>query len=490
MYTRRVAPSPTVILSAMMALGLGIAASPARAQNFEAFYGETNFRDRGEDVKTVRHCPGGGSVVAGTRISPAGTSEALVTRVDSLGVALWQRSYRVAGAAFSEANAIVEYSDGSGFALTGSATPSDTRIYTMRISCDGKPMWTVLLDNQALNHRGIGFDIIEVSPSLATLLTRDVVVVGDERLPIAGGTTHGRIARIDATGNVVYNNAYVEPERIPGLRFRAVTLARASTGLMTDLVVAGSAGRFTDWNFDRRGLMFRTRLDGNPVCNAMLGIFDSPSEDYSGITPLTSAAFNGQTLLVGSATPGAAAVSQQGYLTRFRSGNCEPLEQSRWPFPGESAELLDVVEFQGGAVGPARFAVTGTVRSAANPSDGFITPGTIFNLAPVPFQRFGMQAPGIETLRSLDTMTDRLIAAGNTDRDWQGVGDLRDSYLVQTDSTLRTQCSLTWTILGNDPNLPHERFIPEVRSIDTAVRAETPSGETTGEGYCCVLAPG
>jgi hypothetical protein len=489
MSTRYAHRHPLGALAFAAALA-GIAA-PAAAQNFEAFYGDADSRDRSEDVKAVRQCKGEGSILVGTRTTALGNSAALVTRVDPLGVPIWQRSYRVGGAAFSEANAVVEYRDGSGFAITGSASPSSTYIYVMRLDCEGEPRWTLLLANQADGHRGIGFDIIEAPASLATVSTGDVVVVGDERLPVAGGTTHGRIARVDAFGNLVYNNAYVEPERIPGLRFRAATLARSSAGTMSDVVIAGSAGRFTDWNFDRRGLMFRARLDGTPICNAMLGVFDSPSEDYLGVTRIAAPAFSGQTLLVGTFTPGAAIAGQQGYLTRFRAGNCEPLRQSRWPFPGgETAELADVAELPAAAFGNARFAVVGTVRGAINPSDGFVAEATTFDLAPLPFQRFGQQQPGIEVLRALDPLGDRVLAAGHTDRDWQGVGDPRDSYLVQTDPALRSQCSLTWTILPFEPAQPHERFEPEVRRIERWALRETPSTATGGFGYCCALGPG
>jgi hypothetical protein len=479
-------------LSAIVTLATGIAALPAQAQNFEAFYGEANSRDRGEDVKSVRHCPRGGSIIVGTRSLGFIGSEALVTRVDDFGVELWQQSYRVGDFDFSSAYGVVEYRDGSGFAITGSASRSDTRIYAMRISCEGKPEWSVLLSNQDSGHRGNGYDIIELPGTSATIGQGDLIVIGDERLPVAGGTTHGRVARIDPLGNVIFDNAYLQQNSIPGLRFRAVTLARAATGLMTDLVIAGSAGGdYPNWDFDRRGLMFRVSINGVVGCNALLGSNDSPSQDYFGVTQVMPAGFfNSHTILVGATTPGPAGVSQTGYITRFSPGSCSPLMQSHWPFLSESAEALDVVEFPSTIAGaPPRFAVTGSVRGALNTSDGFVAWANVGSLAPfIPTQRFGTQQSGVEALRAMDVKGNRLVLAGNTDRDWEMSGDPRDAYLVQTDPTLlRTQCSLPWTILTSNPNLPSESFEAKVIPLGPETRVETEGRSRSGAGFCCAL---
>jgi hypothetical protein len=259
------------------------------------------------------------------------------------------------------------------------------------------------------------------------------------------------------------------------------------------LVIAGSAGGvYPNWDYDRRGLMFRLRTNGMPVCNALLGGNDTPSQDYVGVTALAaSATFNGQTILVGATSLGGNAV-QLGYLTRFRSGSCVPLLQAHWPFPGENAEALDVVEFSGANVGATpRFAVTGTVRSGAT-SDGFVAWANVATLAPfLPTQRFGVQRPGNEALRAMDVKTDRLLLAGDTHRDWDFSGDPADAYLVQTDPfLLRTQCSAPWTILSNDPALPYERFEPSVVPMPRATLLETIITSRTGAGYCCGLDPG
>jgi hypothetical protein len=473
----------------MFALNTG----SAMAQNFESYYGEANSTDRAEDVEAVNACAGGGSILVGSRSTNQG-NQVLVTRVDNLGAEIWQTSYRIGNADFSSAFGVVEYRDGSGFAITGSANLSDARIFVMRISCVGKPEWTVLLANQGTGHRGVGYDLLELPSNLATIGQGDLAMIGDERLPVAGGTTVGRLARIDPSGNVIFDKAYIRPNNVPGLRFRALTLALASTGLLTDLVIAGSAGGDNpDWSFDRRGLMFRVNLDGVPGCNAVMGASDSPSQDFYGATRAAIPGFFfGQTILVGATTLSAAGSPQWAYLTRFSAGSCTPLLQSHWPFPGEFAQAFDVTEFPSAGLGaPPRFAVTGSVTGPGNTSDGFVAWANMGTLAPfIPTQRFGVQQSGAEALRAMDSKGNRLVLAGHTMHDWDLVGDPGDAYLVQTDPvTLRTQCSLPWTILTNNPALPYETFVAGVVPAGQATRVESKASPRTGAGYCCEQDP-
>lgn len=242
-----------------------------------------------------------------------------------------------------------------------------------------------------------------------------------------------------------------------------------------------------------RGLMFRVGLDGIAGCNAILGSNDTPSHDYFGVTAVSAPGFfNGHTILVGATTPGPAGVAQQGYITRFQPGGCVPLMQSFWPFPGESAEALDAIEFPSSIAGsPMRFAVTGTVRGAMNSSDGFVAWANVVNLAPfMPTQRFGTQQSGIEALRAMDRKDDRLVLVGNTDRDWELTGDARDVYMVQTDPILlRSQCSLPWTILATVAMVTDEDFVPDVVALGRGNAVQTPVNLRSGAGYCCVLDP-
>jgi hypothetical protein len=473
---------------APLALMLVALLPTAQAQNFEAFYGEVGWRDRAEDVRAVRWCPGGGSIAVGTRTHPTLGAEALATRVDDFGVTLWQRSYRIGGATSSSANAVIEISDSTrGFAIAGSTSPSATHMFAMRVDCEGEPRWTRRFANQSTNSRSVAWDLVEVPPATSTSRP-ELLIVGDEQL--AGGSTQGRIARLDLSGAPVFDLAYIDPTSPPGMRLRAATLAPNAAGALQDVVIGGSAARYSNWNFDRRGLMLRIRSDGTPVCNAVLGPFDSGSEDFQGATTLqTPPVLRGQTVLVGATVPGAGIAGQRAYLARFREGNCAPLAQSFWPFPAERAHAVDVHEYAGTLGGGGRIAVAGTV-TAGTTSEGYVGWASSFSLMPfLALQRFGLDGGGAETLRALDPLANRLVLAGATGNDWDAAGDPQDLFLVQPTPFLQTSCSLPYTILALSVDLPHERFEPRVNRLVDPVAVDTRANKTADEGYCCALSP-
>lgn len=480
-------------LLAALALPLaGLIGPLAQAQNFEAYYGERPANDAGEDVKSVNYCPRTGSIIAGTRRVSAGT-EALVTRVDDNGAALWQYAYRVGGSTRTTANAIVELRDGSGFALTGSMARTDTRIYVLRIDCDGKPGWTRVFGNTTTTgSRAIGYDIIEAGPTLSPVPPppSQLIVVGDENLPAPAGAVAGRILRLTTAGALIWDRAYSQPGQPLGLRFRAVTENRSLSSNLPDIVVAGSAARGTSWNFDRRGLMFRVLSTGAPQCNAVLGAADSTNEDYFGITRLTAGGYAAETVLVGATQP-ATAANPSVYLTRFNAGACVPQAQSVWRDATEGATSFDVVETLVGATGTVPTIVaTGTIAGAVTQGDGFALTADDANLGPVGGQyRYSTQSDRRETLMAIDNKRDRFVMAGSTFSDWDGSGDAQDFYLVQTDPNKKDQCVRDWSFSWSRVELPYERFTPPVKPLQLTSAVGTEVIETREEGYCCRLDP-
>lgn len=477
-------------LPTMLALALcGFAVPQAQAQNFEAYYGERSARDAGEDVKSVNYCPRTGSIVAGTRRVATGI-EALVTRVDDNGGALWQFAYRVAGSNNTTANAIVELRDGSGFALTGSVVRNDMHIYVLRITCDGKPLWTRMLNNAATGSRSIGYDIIEADPVLAPApIGGDLIVVGDENLPAPAGAVAGRIARLTAAGALVWDRAYSQPQHPLGLRFRAVTENRSLVSNLPDIVVAGSAARGTSWNVDRRALLFRVLSNSTPQCNAILGATDSTNEDYYGITRLAANPYTGQTIVVG-ATQAATAANPSVYLTRFNVGACVPQAQAIWRDVNDGATAFDVVESLNVTGVVPTVVATGTIAGAFTQGDGFALTANDANLGPVGGQyRYSTQSSRRETLMAIDNKRDRFVMAGSTFTDWDGSGDGQDFYLVQTDPNKKDQCVREWDHTWSGAQLPYERFTPPVKEIPQLIEVDTEEKETREEGYCCRLDP-
>ncbi|MBL8300120.1 MAG: hypothetical protein JNN30_17415 [Rhodanobacteraceae bacterium] len=481
-------PARAPLAGALVLALAGIAAPAAQAQNFEAYYGERPTNDQGEDVKSVNFCPQTGSIVAGTRRTLTGI-EALVTRVDDNGVALWQFAYRVNNSTRTTSSAIVELRDGTGFALTGSVLRNnDTNIYVMRIKCDGNPVWTRILDNTAVGSRGIGYDIIESAPS--PLLPSQLIVVGDENLAAPAGAVAGRIIRMTTAGALVWDRAYSQPNLPLGLRFRAVTENRSAVANLPDIVVAGSAARGASWAVDRRGLMFRVRSNSVPVCNAVLGAADSTNEDYYGITPLTAGNFAGESVLVGATQ--AATTNPSVYMTRFNAGGCVPLVHAFWRDLTDGATAFDVVESPQitGLVNPTIVA-TGTIAGASTAGDGFALTANDANLGPFGAQfRYSTQSTNRETLVAIDNKRDRFVMAGSTFTDWDLVGDAQDFYLVQTDPNKKDQCVVDWNFSWSPVQLPNQPFTPQIKQQLAIYAVDTPFTPAQDQGYCCQLDPG
>ncbi|UXI67247.1 hypothetical protein [Tahibacter amnicola] len=461
----------------------------AVAQNYETHYGEVPTYDSGQDVKAVNFCPNSGNIVVGTRRA-ANATEVLATRTNNTGIAMWQRAYRIGGSVNSSANAVVELRDGSGFVLTGSVSMNETMMYAMRIRCDGSVMWTRLLGNQAVGNRAVGYDVIETANPTAPAALGELVVVGDEAIAASAGVTHGRIVRLNAGGGMIWNFAYTLPTQNPGLRFRAVTENKSAVSALPDIIVAGSSAGSANWASDRRGLMFRVRSTGAPLCNSVMGNFDTNNEDYFGITALRVGNFANESVLVGSSAPNTGGNATNIYLTRFQSGGCAPIVQSIWRDPQDGSSAADVVESLVTTGLPGSILATGTIRGTVTAGDGFLLSAAPANLGPnaQPF-RFSTQSAKAENLSAIDLKGNRYVLAGTTFTDWQAVSDPQDFYLVQTDPNRRTQCAVPWQFAWWPISLPREQFTPPVKVVQAASYVGTPIIQTTGEGYCCQLNP-
>lgn len=476
---------------------LAAAAPLAQAQNFESYYGEKPTPDAGQDIKSVRYCPGEGSILVGTRRN-GNLTEAQVTRVDNNGVPIWQNVYHVANNVYTTANAVVEATpDGTtsnpgGFAVTGAVGIGTESIYVLRLNCDGKVVWTTVLRNQSSLNRATGYDIIETrAPVTSPVPVFEFVVAGEEILPNANATTHGRLARLNAAGVQLWNTAYIRLGTLPGLRFRALTENLALTGANTDLVVAGSAAAGANWANDRRALIFRTNGGGVPVCNNTLGRVDAVNEDYFGITALRQPQFNGNNVLVGSVGNNNAtgAILQQVYMTRFATGNCAAVVQAVWRDVQDNAVAYDAVEAPITATAVSGVRATGTISGAITAGDGFLLNANPANLGPIVAQfRYSTQSARHENLQAIDNKKDRYVMLGATLTDWDGVGDPSDFYMVQTDPNGKTQCVREWIVDWSPVQQPQERFEQQLKQLPSSP-VQTEVKPVTDWGYCCAWAP-
>ncbi|MBX3727435.1 MAG: hypothetical protein KF823_16155 [Xanthomonadales bacterium] len=483
-------PRASLLLSLAVLTTGGLTATPALAQNFETHYGETSTLDIGEDIKAVRYCPGGGSIVAGTRRVPGFGSEALVTRVADNGLAIWQFAYRPGGGNATTAQAITEIRFPRGFAITGAMLRGSTLYpYVMRLECNGQPRWARMLDNTDPSHRAAGHDLVEVYDPAGQ---GELVMVGDEISPTPAGNQFGRIARLDGNGNVLWNHAYAANNYPLGLRFHAVSGNRSATSVLDDLVVGGAIGAGNTWDFDRRALLFRVDSSGMPICNAFMGLPGPENEEFRGITRQDSPAHLGGSVLVGSRSDPLAIDSERVYMVRFERGFCLPLRQASWRDANFAAGGHDLIETTANpAALPGAIAATGSIRGSTPNGNGFVLLAHPAGLFPVFGSiQFGNTGPRAETLVALDQKQDRFVLAGSTRSDWAGAGDPLDFYMVQTTTGMRTTCAVPWQPLWQPEQLPYERFEPAVKRIPFDAPVQVQVLPAHDMGYCCPLDPG
>ncbi|WP_242110969.1 hypothetical protein [Luteimonas aquatica] len=465
--------------------GLLLASSLAQAASFESYYGEKEWRDGGEDVKTVRYCEGGGSVTAGTRRLPDGSSEVLVVRADNGGAVLTptQWTYRIADSHASSAYGIIELREGRGFALTGSVNTGDgSQIFVLQIGCDGKPGWTTLLGNRSGKNTATGYDLLQAGGfGKQAAPAGDIVVVGDE-LDSGGGPGRGRIARLDLGGGVLWDQGYDGPEAGLGLRFRAVAENIASSGAPTDLVVAGTA---VDKTAIRRALMFRTDGGGAPVCNSMLGD-GQDQRDFLGLTALRTANYAGETVAVGIIAGRDQAAPASAYLARYPRGSCTPRVQSVVSDVG-SVFAYDLVETPDLGESGSALAVVGTMNNASAGTRGYLFVANIADLllAGAQPRLYGKLLKHAETLLAIDRRDEDVLIAGSTFSDPENVGDAQDYFLVQTDSGMWTGCTDAWKPQSARTTPKPRSFAPRVERIQERKETGTPQGEAFDAGIAC-----
>lgn len=474
-------------LAAVLAAGLMLAAPWAQAQNFETYYGNQPWRDRGEDVKTVNFCPGGGSVTVGTRRSSDGLEQVLVTRANDSGVTdnpglnTWQQAYPIAGSKLSNAFGVIELTGGRGFAVTGAVTVGDgSFVYVLQIDCKGYPRWTTLLDNLDPSHRATGYDLIEGGTTVSSTAGNGQIVVVGEEID-RNGRSFGRIARLDPAGNVIWDQDYDGGSDWPNLRFRAVTENLAGTGGYTDLVVAGSA-----WSSAARGgLMFRTDGGGAPVCSSVLAT-GQDHRDFHGLAALLSPNYQGETVLVGAAST-LSGGNAQVYMARYSRLSCAPKVQSVWQDRAQASfTAFDVVEARSLDGRDGALAVVGTIAG----TQGFLLAANhrdLLRYGGLGPRRFGDKFR--ESLYAIDSKRDRFILAGDTYGDWQGVGDAQDVYFVQVDPGLNTGCADPWEPAAVPVDLPYKQPLPHPIRIPEFRRADTPLLQASDWGYACALDP-
>lgn len=471
------------IAAALIAAGL--APSAVAAQSWELHSGLNPHREVLRGVVDVRYCPGGGMASAGAQEMPPGTPgggnivvERVYTATPSapLTPPSWRYSY---DSGFSEyGGGIVEYTDGSGFAVVASrvesTSPQVTRLTISKIDCNGNMVW----------HRGYGltggynisWDIIRADSGTPALGTNpgDLIAVGEYTV---NGFNYVRVVRAEKNlGNLIWTRDYSMPA---GVQSYGRGIAEVDTPSTTDhLIVAGGLGN--------NAAIFEVDGDnGAFVCGTQspgLGIsrFNDITR-HGGATGIAP----GFTAVGDTRAPGA---PSQAYIASYVTGPTAPCaikKQIHWGVgtDNESAQAVTTTlgaSFSGVPAGQLLIAgnVVGPYSTNPNSADVWthvMTPNVLTPFVSSPLypsgQRYGTFLAGLsgaETVADVAESTGGGYFVGMTTSPWI-IGDPQQGYSTWMDfNGTKTGCSVPWkapaiTLATSSPfTLSDPRYDPSV----------------------------
>jgi hypothetical protein len=470
----------------------------AQAQGWEKYAGRQDRTDVFRGVAEVRYCPGGGAIAAGTALPNTGPANQnpnrnlILERSDALGNTLWRHEYD--NGAPEQAAAVVELSDGSGFATVGSidavgSASSVSRFVITRFDCDGTVLWQRAY-GRAID-QNTGFDLIEArtgDPALGTS-PGDLIALGHY---IGEDGEAIRIVRTDAAGNVVWMNEYW-PTASATVRFRAIAELPALNVLQAgELVAVGRVGQ-------RAAVMEIDSATGALLCARLLpGLGSSEFHDVATFGG-TQGGGEIHYVAVGETATNPLAAPDI-FLARIYAGlACSPQRQAQWGQSGRREAAYAATPTLGSTVAgvPAgKLLLAGEIQapwpfwSSAISRDAVVHVADPVSLMPLAGgftgRRYGTQGNGAEAALAIAAGSSGAYLAGATTTDWNADGDSQDALLAQLAwSGLQTRCSVAWTpptaILTGD--LPLAFYVvPLTWEEPVAVPSLLPVDE---EGFCC-----
>lgn len=443
---------------ALCLLAAGLAPFAAAAQSWEVHSGLNPHKEVLRGVVDVRYCPGGGMASVGAQEMPLGTpggGNIIVERVYAatpLGAPSWRYSYDSGHSEYG--GGIVEYTDGSGFAIVASrvesTSPQLTRLTISKIDCNGNMVW----------HRGYGmtagynvsWDIIRANTGTPALGTNpgDLVAVGEYSV---SGLRYVRVVRAENTmGNLIWTRDYSMPTGVPTF---GRGIAEVDTPSTTDhLVVAGGLGA--------NAAIFE--VDGDTG----LFVCGTQSPGLGGGSIFNDIVRHGGTTGI---APGFTAVGDtrlptgapsQAYVASYVTGPTAPCalkKQVHWGTATDHESAQAVTTTLGGsfsAVPTGQLLIAGNVVGpySTNPNSAdvwthLMVPNTLtpFVSATYTGQRYGTFAAGLsgaETVADVAESTGGGYFVGMSTSPWVA-GDPQYGYSTRMRfSDSRTLCSVPW----------------------------------------------
>ena len=230
---------------------LAVASMPLSAQRFQYTFGGTN--PTGEEGNAVIQAANGDIITAGTSVSLLGTPQVYVIRTDPNGnVALgWHYLYDVNTARIGGATDIKEYPNGDLIVVGWSGPVGVRRAFAMRLDPLGNVIWVRIVGSPRPNTQANSVVIMQTGAGAG-----DIVIGG--MTGGGAGTVDGMLARLDGSGNVLWENVYALP---PGTRDDIIaSIDEARSFSPGDIVAVGESRNVATGGL---GDIWVLRVDGN-----------------------------------------------------------------------------------------------------------------------------------------------------------------------------------------------------------------------------------
>jgi hypothetical protein len=470
----------------------------ALAQSWEVHSGLNPHRELLSGVTDVLFCPGGGQAAVGTqRVPPgvAGFDNIVVERKNAANpiAGPWRFSYDSGRS--ERGGGIVEYTDGTGFAIVGTfdtlATPTQTHLTISKIDCNGNMVWHRSYGTTGGTH--IAWDIIRTTTGDPAFNTAagDLVALGEYTV---GGVNFVRVVRVDSNGNLRWMRDYSVP--VAALQLSGRGIAEVETPSLADnLVVAGGYG-------NNAAIFQIDGNNGNFICGSQLpGLGVSRFNDIArhgaggtsiapGFTPV------GETRTTATALP-------QAFVASYRSTGCALQRQIHWGTPNESETAQAVTTTRANTFSTVPI---GQLLIAGNIVGSYLGTGSsdVWTHLMVPIsltaytaggytgQRYGTQGvglAGVETVADVAESSNGAHFVGTTNSNWDALNDPLDGYSVRMGfSGMKTLCSVPWSgaitvLLPNSPLTVTPTPISPTLLLSPLPRAALPAA------LCCGIGP-
>ncbi|TXH72190.1 MAG: hypothetical protein E6Q88_06785 [Lysobacteraceae bacterium] len=466
----------------------------AEALSWERFSGLPTQREQHRGVAAVQVCTGAGHIAVGAQTPTAGAppnTNFLIERLDPNGNFGWRYTYDSGRP--EQLAEVVEYTDGTGFAVVGTidptGSPAVSALTLSKIDCNGNMLWhRTLGPTTGVN---VAWDLIRANTGNGvTTFAGDLIVVG-EFTPSTGGPTVVRVARLRNTGALIWMNHYVAAG---GLSLKGRGIAEVDTPSITDdLVVGGGVGN--------NGSIFQINGDtGAFICGSQLpGLGISQFND---ITRHGNAVIAPGFTVVGETRN--ATSTGQIFVASYRSTTCALQRQVHWgaTTADESAQAVTTVRattFTG--VPDGQLLIVGNMKGpfSTNPgsTDAWSHLMVPINLTPFTTggytgQRYGTQGAGLAGIETaagvIETGTDAYFVGASTSA-WAGA-DPQHAYTARISfNNMKTLCSVPWTapatfLTPNTALTVTPTAVGPVSQLNPLTR--TP---LTTHGYCCAIGP-